>query len=314
MSIVDKFKLNIALAPLTTFKIGGVARYFLEVEQASDLIEAITWAKENKENFFILGGGSNILISDQGFSGLVIKLNLRNLSLENNIIEAGSGLLLSQAVLLSIDQAKTGLEWAVGLPGTVGGAVWGNAGCYGSDMQEIVDWVEYFDCEDLKLKRLTKLDCQFAYRHSIFSEKQWVIVQVALKVADGVEKEIRSRVTEIIQFGATRQIKLPTPGCVFKNLSFAELQEQNADIYAEAVRQNKIRDGKIAAGWLIERLDLKGKSIGGAQISEQHANFIVNKTGQATASEVMMLISYVKQQARDKYGVILHDELQLVGF
>jgi len=314
MSIQDKIQQNVLLAPLTTFKIGGPARFFVEVTDLPELFAAIEWAKEQGEPIFVLGGGSNILVSDQGFAGLVIRLKIDKLILRGTDVLVGAGALMSQVVLLSIDNELAGMEWAVGLPGTVGGAVWGNAGCFGSGMHQVVSEVEYLDLKTLKLVKINNHECDFSYHESVFSKNNWLILGVIFSLEHGHKERIQERVTDIISKGLTRKIKAPTAGCVFRNFSFAELQEANPEIYREAVELNKIRDGGIAAGWLIDHHGLKGKTIGGAKISDIHANFIINESGKATAEEVVMLISQVKQQIRDSYGVQLHEEIQYVGF
>lgn len=302
------------LAPFTTFKIGGPARYFIEVVTKDELLDAIRWAKRKEVSFFILGGGSNILVNDKGYNGLVIKNNCRSINLEGDLLTAESGALMAQVVALAVKEEKAGLEWATGLPGTVGGAVRGNAGCFGSGMHDCIESVEYLDLKTSKIQRLSNSKCGFSYHHSVFSNNNNVIISADFKLAPGDKNKMQTEIKDIIEFRGARQVKQASPGSIFKNFTFAEMKKANGELLLEAQKLNKVRDGGVGAGWLIEMLDLKGKTIGGAQISPIHANFIVNLTGDATSSDVIMLISYIKQQVRDNFKVQLKEEVQYVGF
>lgn len=302
------------MAPFTTFKIGGPAKYFIEVVTKEELLDAISWAKRKEIAFFILGGGSNILVNDKGYNGLVIKNNCRGIAVEGDFIKVEAGALMSQVVALAVKEELTGLEWATGLPGTVGGAIRGNAGCFGSGMHNCVSSVEYLDTKTMKILSIPNAKCGFSYHHSVFSNNNNVIISTSIKLAPGDKDKMQAEIKDIIEFRSTRQVKQASPGSIFKNFTFAEMKKANSELLAEAQKLNKVRDGGVGAGWLIEMLDLKGKTIGGAQISPIHANFIVNLTGDATASDVIMLISYIKQQVRDNFKVQLKEEVQYVGF
>ncbi|MEA3464097.1 MAG: UDP-N-acetylmuramate dehydrogenase [Patescibacteria group bacterium] len=314
MSVESKIEQNIPLAPLTTFKIGGPAKFFISVNTKEDLLGAYRWAKKNKEQVFILAGGSNVLINDNGVDGLVIKINNSGMAVKGERIECGAGASLSKAVRSTIGNNLSGLEWASGIPGAVGGAVRGNAGAYGLSMSDFIEIIEVFNKKKKKFEIFSNKDCKFCYRGSIFKKKNnYLIWSAVLKMKKSEFIKINSLIEKYSEMRAKNQPKLPSAGCVFKNLDFVNLR-QNTPIYAnKAVEAGAVKGGKVGAGWLINELGLKGKIIGGAKISLEHANFIVN-TGKATAENVIMLISFIKQQVRTKFGVQLQEEIQYFGF
>jgi UDP-N-acetylmuramate dehydrogenase len=256
-----KFQRNISLAKYTTFRIGGRARYFFVAKTKNDLISAIKKAQKLKLPFFVLGGGSNLLVSDKGFNGLVIKYGQP----------------------LSFYVSK-GLEWAAGIPGTIQGAVYGNAGAFGKSMEDVIEEVVVFDTKTGKLKNK---DCQFSYRHSIFKKKKNLII-VSVKI-----KKKKSNPQKIKQYfeykKKTQPLNLPSTGSIFKNPKGSSAAE------------------------LIEKCGLKGKKIGKAKISEKHANFIVNLGG-ARAEDVKKLINLAKKLVKKKFGVVLKEEIRYLGF
>jgi len=208
------------------------------------------------------------------------------------------------------------LEWAAGIPGTVGGAVRGNAGAYGHAMGESVEEIEALRIKNKKsrIKNYGKEDCKFGYRESIFKREGGVILKVVLKLAPGDKNKIKEEMDKIF---AARDGKIPTDssaGSFFKNVEVTEEIVKIIKEYThEDVPPDYIQKGKIPAAWLIGQCDLKGKQIGGAKISEKHANFIVN-TGEATAADVIALSSLVKMKVRDEVGVQLEEEVEYVGF
>jgi len=306
-------KENIPLSDLTTFHLGGPARFFIEVKDKNELEEALQLAKKKKINWFILGGGSNLLISDQGFDGLVIKINNREVKIEESKISAGAGLFLSEAVSSARRNNLSGLEWAIGIPGTVGGAIFGNAGAYGSTTGDNISKVEILDVTQEKFlwKDCSAGDCQFNYRTSIFKQKkEWIIFSAVFSLAPGNSEEIGAKMKKIIK---ERSGKLPqgsSAGSFFKNPIVKEPK-----VLAEFEKDQgiKSRNGKIPAGWLIDQLDLRGKKIGGAMVSQEHSNFIIN-TRKATAEDVIILASLIKQKVRNRFGVQLEEEVQFLGF
>lgn len=311
--IEAKIQNNIPLAPLTTFKIGGPAKFFLEANTKEELIAAIGWAKEKGEKVFILGGGSNILISDKGVDGLVIKINNNQADIKGERVHAGAGALLSRINILANGNNLSGLEWSVGIPGTLGGAIRGNAGAYGFNVGESIETVEVFNFTKDNFEQFSKKDCKFGYRDSIFKyDPSLLIWNIVLKLESGDPGEMKNKMDGYIKNRVESQPRLPSAGCVFKNFSFESLQAANEKLAGLAEESGKVKGGMVGAGWIIELLDLKGKAIGGAKVSLEHANFIVN-TGKATSEDVIMLISYIKQQVRDRFKVQLSEEIQYFG-
>lgn len=281
-------KENTPLAPYTVFKIGGPARFFCEVKNKEELAEAAGFAKVKSMPVFILGAGSNVLVSDEGFGGLVIKMNLQGFMAYGLRLTAGAGVSMARAVNFAVDRELGGFEWGVGIPGTIGGSVFGNAGCYSGEMKDVVEAVEIFD--GTNFKTLENEKCKFGYRDSIFKKRPgWIIVSAALGLAPGGAKESRAKILEYSKKRAlTQDIGSECAGCIFKNF--------NSD---------------LPAGFLIDKAGLKGRRVGGAVVSSKHANFIVN-SGEATARDIRELIELVKSEVQKKHGVLLEEEIRIV--
>ncbi|PIR13419.1 UDP-N-acetylenolpyruvoylglucosamine reductase [Candidatus Falkowbacteria bacterium CG11_big_fil_rev_8_21_14_0_20_39_10] len=315
MDIQQKIKQNIPLAPLTTFKIGGPAKFFIEIKSKEDLAEAYEWAKKEKQAVFILGGGSNLLINDQGVDGLVIKMKNDEIKVQGGRLNCGAGAILSEAVRLSISHNLSGLEWAQGIPqATIGGTIRGNAGAFGEETKDIVETVEVFNIKRKNFKIFSNKDCKFEYRGSVFKKDNNLLVWNAiLRLHQAKLKEIDKKSDVCMTRRNQVQPKLPSAGCVFKNLLIEDLRQASQYVAERAEEEGVVKGGKIGVGWLIDLAGLKGKNIGGAKVSLEHANYIVN-TGKATAEDVIMLISYIKQQIRTKFKVQLQEEVQYLGF
>lgn len=300
---------NIILAPYTTFKIGGPAEYFALVKTLEELQEALAWAKEKEKEVFVFGGGSNLLISDNGIKGLVIKLDLQRLEFNDNKVIVGAGVNLAYLLNQALENNLTGLEFAAGIPGTVGGAIRGNAGTYGVAMGDVVTAISYLDKEN-QLKIMFKNEADFAYRHSIFKVNNYLIVEAELLLTKGDVAASRALIQERLTYRKGNHPNQPSAGCIFKNIDFRE--DDVEALRAKGIEIDKfLEHKKIPAGYLIEKAELKGKTIGQAQVSPQHANYIIN-LGQAKAEDVMILTSLIKQQIRDKFGLQLEEEVQFV--
>lgn len=281
-------KKNISLKNHTTFKIGGPAQYFFSARTKKDLIKAVLAAQKTKTPFFILGGGGNILAADKGFKGLVIKNEAKKFKIKKNKIIAESGAILSRVVVSAAKAGLSGIEKGSGIPGTVGGAVYGNAGWPKGDwaIGEAVESAALL-MPGGKIKKVNKKWLRFDYRNSRlkkFKTGRPVVLEVVLKLKkDGAEDLIKER-QEILK---TRLRKIPlgfSAGSVFKN------------------------PPQKSAGYLIEKCGLKGKKIGRAKISEEHANFIINLGG-AKAEDVKKLIKLAKEKVREKFKIKLKEEI-----
>ena len=300
---------NEPLAKYTTFKIGGPAKFFVTVNNKADLFKAVKAADEFKLPYFIKGGGSNILVSDNGFDGLVIKLESSEPEIKENLVTVFAGSSLGGFINKTVQAGLGGLEFAANIPGTVGGAIYGNAGAYGKGVGDFVQSVEIIcqDNHEINLKVLTKEECEFNYRDSIFKKnKNWIIAEIVFKLEkdeDAVAK-LEQIKTEWQERLAKQPLDCPSAGCSFKNIIYTPELKKYQDWEIK---------GKLPAGKFIEETGLKGKKLGGAMISDKHANFILNYNN-ATAQDVKGLIELVKQEVKDKFGVELEEEVQYVGF
>jgi len=307
---------NEILAPYTTFKIGGPARYFYVAQDNLDFIKAIKIANKLNIPYFILGGGSNILFSDNGFNGMAIKRrdsrSSKDFGMSGEKITASANVALGVLVQFAAQAGLSGLEWAMGIPGTIAGAVIGNAGAYGGEIADIVESVEVLSDNYGKTAIINKKGLNFSYRNSIFKKnKKYVILSIVLKLKKGKKTEIKHKIKNILNNRIKAlPLQYPSAGCIFKNPSVRD-KKILMDFQRDTGKEPK--KGRIPAGYLIDSLGLKGKKMGQALIGDKNANFILN-TGGATAENVVMLISYIKQQVRDNYGIQLKEEIELVGF
>lgn len=302
----------VPLKKYTTFRIGGLAEYFCAVKTTDELIEVSAFAKAKKLPFFILGGGSNLLVSDKGFGGLVIKIENCKLKIENSCIIADAGISLGKLVNAAANASLSGLEWATGIPGaTVGGAIRGNAGAFQAEMKDIVQMVETVNSKDLKIKKFNHRDCHFSYRSSIFKKNpNLIIISAELNFKKEKEDKVKEKSRKILNYRKLHHPSQFSAGSIFKNLQFTVHSFQKLVKKYPEFKQFKKR-GDIPAAFLISECGLKGKKFGRAEISEKHPNFIINLGG-AKASDVLALINLVKKSVKQKYQINLEEEIQLL--
>lgn len=283
---VGKVKLDEPMAEHTTFKIGGPADLFVEVENEEELVRAVRAVREMGVPYFILGGGSNILVGDGGVRGLIIKLSNCELEIVNNTVLVGAGVPIG----VLIDECKSssleGLEFMAGIPGTVGGSIRGNAGAWQNGIGEKASRVKILT-EDGEIKWIPKEECQFSYRDSRFKHNKEIVLAVELVLCKGDRERITKLVVENLEKRA-KQPKEPSAGCIFVNPK------------------------PLSAGKLIEECGLKGTRIGNAQISGKHANFVINLGG-ATAKDIVSLISLAKAKVKEKFSIDLKEEIVKIG-
>ena len=294
------------LAPLTTYKIGGPADLFLEVADEKIIVSAIREAKKLKIKWFLLGGGSNLVISDEGFRGLVLKIKEKPIVVKNSQITAGAGCNLQKVVKRAQKESLTGLEFAVGIPGTLGGAVYGNAGAWGRSMEKVLASARVLS-PDGKVEIWKNKDFGFTYRASkIKGEKgqKHIILAVTLKLHHGKKKKIAQEMAKNL-IGRGHLPKEFSAGCIFQNV-IATPQ------ITKKFPPQAIKHGKIPTGWIVERLGLKGKKSGKAFISRAHGNFILNPGG-ASASDIKKLKNLIKEKTRERFGLKLKEEVEFVG-
>ncbi len=304
-------KENILLSEYTTFQIGGPARYFFNVFTSGELIKAINFAKDKKLPYFLLGGGSNLLVGDNGYEGVIIKLENNKYQVNNNTIFAEAGVRLSEVLGLSLKNNLTGLEWAIGIPGTIAGAVRGNSGAFGQSISQSVKEVDILN-EKLQISTLNFNDCFFAYRESIFKKTNNIILSVKLGLKEGKEKEIRHIIKENSIYRKGREPAAPSAGCIFKNYQLKNGEESDPLLKKFPEFKDKVKGGKIGVGRLIDQCGLKGKKNRQAMISNEHANFIINLGG-AKAKDVIELMNLIRESVKNKFDLGLQEEVVRLG-
>lgn len=313
MNIEEKIKKNYDLTFFNTFHIRAKARYFVAIKNQDELVKALNWAEEKKLRIFILGGGSNILPVSPAIRGLVVKISGERRSVKGNYISAWAGSGLTKLARLAKQEGLSGLEWAYGIPGQLGGALRGNAGAYGGNLSDLVSEVKVYDLSKRIFIRLNKRACVFGYRDSIFKTNgNLIAVNVKLRLKPGKKSRIGALMKKNLKHRGEIQPRFPSAGCVFKNLKYAELARQNKNLARELKAKGLVRKEKIGVGYLIDQLGLRGESRGGAKISQEHANFIVN-SGNASAADVIKLVNLVKNKIKNKYKINLEEEIQYFG-
>jgi len=303
------FQKNVLLKNYTTFKIGGPAKYFLIAKTKEDLMKGVESAKKLKLPVFILGGGSNVLVSDKGFNGLVIKMeNLKIDIFDQDSIYVESGVNSAKLMKFTIENSLSGVEWFAGVPGTVGGAIFGNAQAFGKKMSESIKSIEVLDLKTSKIIKLSNKQCKFSLKNSIFKKnKNLIILSATLKLNKSKKEEVEAKVKENMDYRKKNHpIKFPSAGSVFVNPELIVKNKKLLAKFPELIEFNKW--GVVHVGYLIEKCGLKGKRIGNAQISLQHANFIVNLGG-AKAKDVLRLIELAKQKVKKTFNINLQQEI-----
>jgi UDP-N-acetylmuramate dehydrogenase len=308
---------NILLKKYTTYKIGGPAKYFFIAKTKDDLINALKAAQSLKMPVFILGGGSNLLISEKGFNGLVIKIDIFDIKFQGNEAVVGAGANLTRLAYLSADDGLSGLEWSAGIPGTVGGAIYGHAQAFGTKISDAVKNVEAINFKGPKghpkLENFTKKQCQFSLKNSIFKRnKDLVIISAVLEFKKEKAETIKNRIKKFLEYRRINHpMSFPSAGSIFINSEVKIKNKKLLEKFPELNEYNK--NGAIPSGYLIEKSGIAGKRIGNAQISEKHANFIVNLGG-ANAKDVLALMNLAKKKVKKTFGIELEPEIQFIGF
>ncbi len=307
-----QYKEHEPLAKHVNFRIGGPARHFVEAKTSTDIVDAVALANRGGVAWFVLGGGSNTLVSDAGFDGLVIKAANRRLKIDGTRVMAEAGVISAAVARATAEKGLRGFEWAISLPGTMGGAVRGNAGCFGGETKDAVESVRVL--HDGVVQTLRRDEVQFDYRHSVFKTPERahdVILDVTLLLREGDRAEAMGQLEKNLSGRkASQPLGSSSAGCMFKNFTYVDA----ADIVKlDAVPEEFKTRKRIPAGWIIDQLGLKGTRIGDAMVSDVHGNFLVNK-GAATADQIVQLIALIKSRVRSDVGVQLHEEVQYLGF
>lgn len=274
----------------TTFRIGGPAKYFVTPETKEEVKAVIECCKEAKMPYYILGNGSNLLVSDKGYEGVVIQIfkNMNKIQLEGEKITAQAGAILSAVANKALDAELTGFEFAAGIPGTLGGACVMNAGAYGGEMKDVLEHVVVLT-EDGEFLTIPKEKLELGYRTSVIAKKNYVVLEAVIRLTKGDKEAIKARMDELKVQRTTKQpLEYPSAGSTFK------------------------RPVGYFAGKLIQDAGLRGFQVGGAQVSEKHCGFVINKD-QATAADVAELMRQVSLKVKEQFGVELEAEVKRLG-
>lgn len=309
-------KENEPLASQTVFKIGGPARFFAEIGNEGDFISALKAAHSLGLPWVILGAGSNILVSDNGFNGMVIRWKGGVVSVSGNEVTAEAPVTMARVVTQAINAGLGGFEWGIGIPGTVGGSVRGNAGCFGGEMKDVVKKIKIFNAATGEIEEWISSFAEFGYRASAFKRRpELVVLAATLKLKPGDTADSQRLVREYTQSRAKAQdIGSKCAGCIFKNVLWSRKDIDREKLLKKFPELSQFADlPAISSGFLIDRAGLKGRTVGGAKISERHGNFFIND-GNATAEDVLMLIGIAKEHVQRAYGLLLEEEIQYIGF
>ena len=303
---------DVPLAPFTSLKIGGPARFFTTARSLDELRQALLFARRQGVPFCILGGGTNLLVSDDGFDGLAVRLQLDGIQVSGPRIEAQAGVDLTALVHRTSELGLSGMEALAGIPGLLGGAVRGNAGAYGSCIGEVTDTVFALHAESLELLALDRGECNFEYRNSRFKrDPGLVVVSALLALSPGDPGEIRRKVEATIAKREARQLQCErSVGSFFMN---PIVTDPELICRFETNQGVRCRGNRIPAGWLIDQAKLRSTRVGAAMVSQKHANYLIN-TGSASAEEMIRLARLVKLEVQAALGVQLQEEVSCLGF
>jgi len=302
---MKKIKKNISLSKFTTFRVGGSAEYFLEVETPEEIISGIEWAKKNKSPYVIIAGGSNVVFPDGKTKGLVIRVSGGKIKRNGNFIITDAGVPLMDVVRFSTREGLSGLEKLSGIPGTVGGAVYGNAGAYGASISESISNVIVYDGKNIKT--IPHKKCDFRYRTSGFKKKKAAILSVVLKLKKADPCTLRSISEDILgKRGKKYPKNLKCPGSFFKNILVKDVSKSAL----KKINPLKIIEGKIPAGYLLEEIGAKSMRVGKIKVSSYHGNLIVNEGG-GTARDAKKLADILQKKVRAKFGIALKPEVMI---
>ncbi len=297
------------LSRYTRFAIGGPADIYVETAQVEPFLRALAVARSSGLDCMVMGGGTNLIVSDAGFRGIMLRFIARGISAASTCVTFDAGAELQDLVDFTASRGLKGLETLAGIPGSAGAAVYGNAGAYGHSISERIRLVRFFD--GAALRCLDNAGCEFRYRESIFKRhKQWIIFSAELEMTPADAAGLTKTASDIVR---VRNEKFPVTmkcaGSIFKNLLLAELPAAVAARVPSAV----VREGKVPAAYFLEQVGAKGSTRGDIHVAGYHANLIYNG-GAGTAADLCALIADLKQRVRSSYGLELEEEVQYVGF
>src|SRR3989344_647684 len=301
-------KLNYPLKKVSSIKIGGIAKFFVNIKNEEGLVKIIKWAKKNKLKWFVVGEGSNLIPRDNGFNGLIVKNEISVFKIKDNKVFFGAGNNLLKSILKLNRLGLMGMERMAGIPGTVGGAIRGSVGAYGQEIKDNIVRVKIYDGN--KNFWISKKQCHFTYRESIFKKnKSWIILGAEFKFENENPKKLSKISKDIIKL---RQQKywsgLLCPGSFFKNIIIKNIKPSSLKKkLLLQIPEDKITHGKIPAGYLLEIVGSKGLRFGNIKVAKHHGNLIYNM-GRGKSSEIIKLAKVLKNRVRKKFGINLAEE------
>jgi UDP-N-acetylmuramate dehydrogenase len=300
---------NAPLSEITRFGIGGPAGLFLETASEPAFTEALERVQGSGSPYVVIGAGTNLIASDRGFPGVVLRFTAADVRADSTRVHAAAGAVLQDVVDFSIARGLAGIHTMTGIPGWVGGAVYGNAGAYGRSIAQSIREVRFFDGR--RLRSFDNAACEFRYRESVFKRhKNWIIFSTALELEPGDARELHEKASGILDI---RNRKYPPSmkcaGSIFKNLLFAELP---AAVQSQ-VPERVVIEGKVPSAWFLEQVGAKGMADGDIRVADYHANLIYN-AGSGTAAQLVRIIEELKRRVRERFGFDLEEEVQYVGF
>jgi len=293
----------------TRFGIGGPADVYLEAATESSFAQAFAIVRSSGALCTVIGDGTNLIVSDSGFAGIVLRLTTAEIDFEGHLVRAAAGAELQNLVDACIARGLRGLETMTGIPGSVGAAVYGNAGAYGHSINERIREVRFLDGHSVRA--FANEACEFRYRESVFKRhKDWIILGVNLSLDAAPAEELRKTADDIFRIRLEKYpADMKCAGSIFKNLIFAELPES----VRRQVPERVIREGKVASAYFLEQVGAKGLENGGIRVADYHANLIYN-AGKGTAGQLCQIIEELKTRVRERFGLTLEEEVQYVGF
>ncbi len=300
---------DVPLSEYTRFHIGGPAEIYAETSEEAVFMEALLNAQSSGAPWVVIGQGTNLIVSDRGFPGIVLRLINSGLRAEGESVYAAAGTVLQTLVDYSVEAGLAGIHTMTGIPGSTGAAIYGNAGAYGRAISQSVREVRFFDGHDIRT--VTNAECQFRYRESVFKRnKNWIVFSAILDLERGDAAQLRQHAAGILE---TRNRKYPPTmkcaGSIFKNLLLAELP---TTVRAQ-VPERVIIEGKVPSAYFLEQVGAKGMHDGGIRVADYHANLIFNE-GQGTAAQLCQIINELKRRVADQFGFEIEEEVQYVGF
>ncbi len=297
------------LALYTRFGIGGPADLYAETTSVDAFVAALESARSSGLPVMVIGGGTNLIVADGGFRGIVLRYRAESLTAHGNCVVADAGAVLQDLVDFAIKRGLQGLETLAGIPGSVGAAIYGNAGAYGHSISDRVASVRFYDGREVRV--FDKAACEFHYRESIFKRcKEWIVFSTELAFEPADAAELRKTADDILKVrNAKFPVTMKCAGSIFKNLLWKDLPQT----VATQVPASSVREGKVPAAWFLEQAGAKGLRRGDIHVADYHANLIYN-VGAGTAADLRWMIEDLKRRVRDRFGIELEEEVQYVGW